>query len=344
MNVVNKWRKKAFDLSSELIDHETSFSDKIGVINRIIDEIENSLAKSKVMYREANLAKQQIEDENTMIKSRIAIGEKHLNEYSQEKRTAFTILQEITNTMMMRDALNFEIPLLPIQRVINCISSIKQVHIPVSSVFLNEEENSLSVVIKELSSKKSKMLEIQAEISVYSKLENAMKSYCTLLSKWKEIEKNNLQISDNKSGEQELRKKYLSLQKQNRFSLAQEEEKLKKIYEMKQSKLEDLSKRHLKFEEMIQILKQSPEEKLSSAQSAIDEMKKQLMDQRMEIEKRKENIKELKSRVVIELPQNREKKSTNPEIDNIGTVNVVKTLNDLRAKALKLCKTEKKND
>ena len=236
--VLDKWRRKGFELATILDDKIEKNKKKLEILKsqnlmriKEIKQKENEIAEEKRNITNLTSQLKLIESENM-------VNERHISDFNSSDKKSEEIFNNIIECGSRHRKLiqeksedffkknEFEIDKITLQ-----IKKMRSFKIPPSVLKVKSEEQKTKKLKAILSSKQKDIEEHEAAESIYSKMIESYKKLNQLKLQFQAVEESKEQERIERQKEDELKRQYEELQENGRVMIQNEEQKLKKRFD-----------------------------------------------------------------------------------------------------------------
>lgn len=309
VTILDKWRRKAFELTNELVEMEQQQANELArfraaesaISQRILD-IRNKLAQTE----KDNI---KLDNERKCIESQISILERHSTAIDSQTETASVHYNRIVEVGMMHT--NIQPPEVPkleeeVNRLHEQISKLKTLIIPLPPSTWPKLETQVKELNGILKEKIHQSEEQKAAISIFRKLSAAQRKYHQLDVQMKGIEAEIEKENEERMREQKLRAQLVDMKDELKRRMNEKESELREVYEARKLERDRLIRQKKNLQIDIENTK-------SRTEMMEEEAKAELHEYAETVKRQNEDIEELRERARTMEAMLRFDKETNTE-------------------------------
>jgi chromosome segregation ATPase len=290
LTLLEKWRRKAFELTKQLVAMEVSNEKDRANFQAmeasILKQIEDKNAKIKATEQE----NRRLEDETKHLESEVTIGQRHVDslesKLAKARAQCSAVIHVVRRHRSWRPTLpSKKYPFDHLQHQIHRLRTLAFPKHPQPNTDLELKYRRLSEKLREKDRQKEERL---AAISIFQKVATFQKKYRQLQTQMKGIEEEVERANAERRQEQELRGILSKLQETGQKRLAEEEAKLRTVYESKRRERDGVLRKKTLLMNEIDELKRGVVNARENLQNELREKEDTLRERKAEIERLKE--------------------------------------------------------
>ena len=307
--VLDKWRRKAFELTNELYEMEMNNQKESSQFAAAESALSQKVADMKASISATTKANTKLEGEQKCVESQISVLQKHLGALDSQAQIAtdrYGEIVQIGERYMKTKTPEVTSVASELKTLQELVDRLRAITVPKKPKKWTHLENQVRELTRQLSDKKRQSEEQKAAISIYRKLVAAQRKYHQLGVQMKGIEAEIQRENDERMHEQELRDQLVNMKEQAKRDLNEREVQMRQAYEAKKLERDKIERQ----KKNLQVEMENAKLKTESAQ---EEATVRVRDCEETLARQAKEIEELQHKVTVMELSLRFEKETNTE-------------------------------
>ena len=307
--VLDKWRRKAFELTNELYEMEMNNQKESSQFAAAESTLSQKVADMKANISATVKTNSKLEGEQKCVESQISVLQKHLSALDSKAQIAtdrYGEIVQIGERYMKTKTPEVASVSGELKTLQELMDRLRAIIVPKQPKKWTHLENQVRELTRQLSDKKRQSEEQKAAISIYRKLLAAQRKYHQLGVQMKGIEAEIQRENDERMHEQELRDQLVNMKEQAKRDLNEREVQMRQAHEAKKLERDKIERQKKNLQVEIENAKLKTESAQEEATVRIRDCEETLARQAKEIE-------ELQHKVTVMELSLRFEKETNTE-------------------------------